>query len=53
MVEGSADPRDRHAQLRRLADLWKSKLDWDFEVGDDEFRDPDGRHGFVFGVAPV
>ena len=33
--------------------LWKSKLDWDFEVGDDEFRDPDGRHGFVFGVAPV
>ena len=42
-----------NAQLQRLAALWKSKLDWDFEVGDGEFRDPDGRHGLVFGVAPA
>jgi general stress protein 26 len=53
VVEGSASRVTDRAQLQRLADLWKSKLDWDFEVGDGEFRDPDGRHGFVFGVLPV
>jgi hypothetical protein len=39
--------------LQRLAALWKSKLDWDFEVGEDAFRDGDGRTGLVFGLAPV
>ena len=38
-------------QLQRLAAVWKSKLDWDFEVGDGAFRDADGRDGLVFGVA--
>ena len=52
VVEGTAERVTENAQLQRLAALWKSKLDWDFEVGDGEFRDPDGRHGLVFGVAP-
>ena len=41
------------AQLRRLAALWKSKLDWDFQVTNDGFRDPAGRDGLVFGVTPA
>ena len=41
------------AQLQRLAAMWKSKLDWDFEVTDEGSRDPDGRQGLVFGVTPV
>ena len=41
------------AQLRRLAALWKSKLDWDFEVTDGGFRDPADRVGLVFGVSPA
>ncbi len=53
VVEGTATRVTDNAQLQRLAALWKSKLDWDFEVGDGEFRDPDGRHGLVFGVAPA
>ena len=53
VVEGTAARVTDVAQLHRLAALWKSKLDWDFEVGDGEFRDPDGRHGLVFGVAPA
>ena len=53
VVEGTAARVTDNAQLQRLAALWKSKLDWDFEVGDGEFRDPDGRHGLVFGVAPA
>ena len=40
-------------QLQRLAALWKSKLDWDFEVTDGGFVDPGGRLGLVFGVAPA
>ncbi len=41
------------AQLQRLAAMWKSKLDWPFEVADGAFRDPDGRLGLVFGVTPT
>jgi hypothetical protein len=41
------------AQLQRLAAMWKSKLDWSFEVADGAFRDPDGRVGLVFGVKPT
>lgn len=51
VVEGTAERVTDNAQLQRLAALWKAKLDWDYEVGDGEFRDPDGRHGLVFGVA--
>jgi general stress protein 26 len=53
VVEGTATRVTDGASLRRLADVWKSKLDWDFEVGDGEFRDPAGRHGLVFGVTPA
>ena len=41
------------AQLQRLAAMWKSKLDWDFEVTGEVFGDADGRQGLVFGVTPV
>jgi general stress protein 26 len=53
VVEGTAVRVTDQARLRELAALWKSKLDWDFTVGDGEFRDPDGRHGLVFGVTPT
>ena len=53
VVEGTAVRVTGSAQLRRLAALWKSKLDWDFEVTDDGFRDPADRTGLVFGVAPA
>ena len=52
VVEGTATRITDNARLRQLAGVWKSKLDWDFEVGDGEFRDPAGRHGLVFGVTP-
>ena len=53
VVEGTAARVTERPQLERLAKLWKSKLDWDFEVGDGAFRDPGGRDGLVFGVAPT
>jgi general stress protein 26 len=53
VVEGVTERVTEHAKLVRLAALWKSKLDWDFEVGDDAFKDPAGRNGLVYGVAPV
>jgi general stress protein 26 len=53
VVEGTAVRVTGREQLQRLAELWKSKLDWDFEVGDDAFRDGDGRDGLVFGVVPA
>ena len=53
VVEGTAVRVTGQAELRRLAQLWKSKLDWDFEVGDEAFRDGAGRTGLVFAVAPA
>ena len=53
VVEGMAARVTDQWQLQRLAGLWKSKLDWDFKVGDGVFGDPDGRVGLVFGVKPV
>ena len=41
------------AALHRLAALWKSKLDWDFQVTSDGFHDPAGRTGLVFGLTPA
>jgi general stress protein 26 len=52
VVEGTAERVTDRARLEHLAALWKSKLDWDFGVGDGAFRDPAGRHGLVFGVRP-
>jgi general stress protein 26 len=52
VVEGTAGRTTDPAMLRRLAALWKAKLDWDFEVAGDGFLDPAGRTGLVFGVVP-
>ena len=52
VVEGTAVQVTDGARLGRLAALWKSKLDWDFEVTDSGFRDPAGRLGVVFAVSP-
>lgn len=53
VVEGAAVRVTDNATLQRLAALWKSKLDWSFEVGDGAFRDQEGRTGLVFGVTPT
>ena len=53
VVEGSAVRVTARTRLEQLAGLWKAKLDWSFEVGDGQFRDPDGRHGLVFAVTPA
>jgi len=52
VVEGVAIRVTDRPTLERLAALWKSKLDWDFQVGDDGFRDGDQRTGLVFAVKP-
>jgi general stress protein 26 len=52
VVEGTATRVGDQRQLHELAALWKSKLDWSFDVGDGEFRDPYGHVGLVFGVTP-
>ena len=52
VVEGTAVRVTDRALLLRLAALWKSKLDWDFEVRRGAFADGAGRHGLVFGVGP-
>jgi general stress protein 26 len=53
VVEGTAVRVTDNGQLQRLAAMWKSRLDWDFGVTDGGFRDPAGRLGLVFGVAPA
>jgi general stress protein 26 len=53
VVEGAAVRVTDEVRLQRLAALWKSKLDWSFEVAAGAFRDRDGRRGLVFGVTPT
>jgi general stress protein 26 len=53
VVEGTAARVSGPALLERLATMWKSKLDWDFVVAGEGFRDPGGRTGLVFGVTPA
>lgn len=51
-VEGSA-ARVRDAEmLRRLAELWKAKLEWEFHVTDEGFHDPEGGDALVFRITP-
>ncbi|MGX6607223.1 pyridoxamine 5'-phosphate oxidase family protein [Micromonosporaceae bacterium Da 78-11] len=52
VVEGSVRRIRDQGTLRHLAELWKSRLDWDFQVGVDDFHDGGGHHGLVFAVAP-
>ncbi len=53
VVEGEARRVKDRQRLERLAAVWKSKLDWPFEVGDDGFQDGAGRLGLVFRVEPT
>jgi general stress protein 26 len=53
VLEGAAVRVTDRDRLAQLAVLWKSKLDWDFQVGEDAFKDPAGRTGLVFRVAPA
>jgi general stress protein 26 len=53
VVEGTAARITSPAQLQRLAAMWKSKLDWEFQVTDGGFRDPADRTGLVCGVRPA
>ena len=62
VVEGQAVRVTDEEKLRRLAEMWMSKLDWPFDVVDGGFRDPatpgDDRDpgelatALVFGVSP-
>ncbi len=52
VVEGSAVRVTDRPRLARLAALWKSKLDWDFQAVDGGFAHPDGGLAEVFGVRP-
>ena len=51
VVEGTAVRHTDPARLRELAALWKSKLDWDFTVGEGVFSDGP-RTALVHGVTP-
>jgi general stress protein 26 len=53
VVEGTAEPVTDPARLTELAELWKSKLDWDFGVREGGFTDAQGRAGLVFAVRPA
>ncbi|MCX4096212.1 pyridoxamine 5'-phosphate oxidase family protein [Nocardia sp. alder85J] len=53
VVEGTAGRVTDREVLARLAGLWKSELDWDFAVGENSFRDADGRTGLVFAIDPA
>jgi len=53
VVEGTAVRITDVLRLRELAAIWKSKLDWDYEVTDDGFRDGPSPTVLVFGVTPA
>jgi general stress protein 26 len=53
VVEGTAARVTDAEQLQRLAAMWRSKLDWPFEVADGAFRDAEGHRALVFGIAPT
>jgi general stress protein 26 len=53
IVEGVARRVTDHDRLVKLAGLWKSQLDWDYQVADGAFTGDAGNVGLVFGVAPT
>jgi general stress protein 26 len=53
VVEGTAVRRTGADDLQALAALWKTKLDWDFLVGDGTFGDEDGRTAWVYSLEPT
>jgi general stress protein 26 len=54
VVEGRAIRVTDPARLRSLAQLWKAKIDWKFDVGDGVFLDTEseGSEAYVFEVQP-
>jgi general stress protein 26 len=53
VLEGSATRVTDTTRLTRLAAIWKSKLDWDWDLTDGGFHDPEGGDALVFGVRPT
>jgi general stress protein 26 len=53
IVEGVARRVTDHDRLVKLAGLWKSQLDWDFQAADGGFAGDAGNVALVFGVAPT
>jgi predicted pyridoxine 5'-phosphate oxidase superfamily flavin-nucleotide-binding protein len=53
VVEGAAERVTDRKRLAVLAALWKERLNWDFQVGEDAFTDGGGRNGLVFAVVPA
>ncbi|WP_308102799.1 MULTISPECIES: pyridoxamine 5'-phosphate oxidase family protein [unclassified Nocardia] len=52
VVEGTAVRVTDPSELKTLAQLWKSKLDWDFTVRDNGFGDNEGNLIHVYGIVP-
>ncbi|PFX01169.1 hypothetical protein CJ469_03982 [Nocardia farcinica] len=54
VVEGTAVRVTDRTRLETLAQLWKTKLDWDFEATDRGFREVHGSgEAVVFALTPV
>jgi general stress protein 26 len=55
VVEGTVERVTDSDALARLATLWRSKIDWVFEVGDGVFLDTEseGHSALVFAVTPA
>jgi general stress protein 26 len=53
IVEGTATRVTDRETLHRLAALWKERLNWDFQVGDEGFQDGAGRNGLVYALVPA
>ena len=53
VIEGDAVKVSEEARLRRLAELWKSKYNWDWKVKSGAFRGKDGNVATVYEVAPA
>ncbi|GLZ01444.1 pyridoxamine 5'-phosphate oxidase family protein [Actinoplanes sp. NBRC 103695] len=52
VTEGTAARITDRARLVELAGLWRSQLDWDYEVDGDAYHH-EGGTAHVFGVSPV
>ncbi|MEV6636533.1 pyridoxamine 5'-phosphate oxidase family protein [Actinoplanes sp. NPDC051470] len=52
VTEGTAVRVTDHDRLVELADLWRSRLDWDYEVDGDAYHHQGGT-AHVFGVSPA
>lgn len=53
VVEGTVERVTDNDALERLAQMWKDRLDWPFEVKDGMFHDPaENVQAMVFAVKP-